>query len=178
MTKLNSDHTRLTVITNEEFKTFFKGTYFGNHSSIDTSVISVDTQDPITIKELEDWIQALKSGKYIPGKKSLVVPNTNSSGEKTHSYCCLGVYASLNNMLLEDDSYYSFNPNNLLEKEFMFSHASQDVLKYNNKPYKLSGSLQALLARCNDINPESNFDLIIKFLEELVLPKVKLYWSA
>lgn len=56
-------------------------------------------------KEQQEWLDALRSGEYKQGQELLVQDDPNGPGDL---YCCLGVLASINNAL-EDENFVNGN---------------------------------------------------------------------
>ena len=56
----------------------------------------------LTEAEFDQWIAALRSGKYLQGTGVLCRTEANSEGESEKTYCCLGVLSKQLGLLDED----------------------------------------------------------------------------
>lgn len=103
--------------------------------------------DKIT-KELDEWIEALKSGNYKQGKYRLKSDDS--------SYCCLGVLAEVNGIKINNDNtiltkYLIKDPTNYIIKHF---------INTNNHEFN-----QTIFAQLND-KEDKSFEEIADYILE------------
>lgn len=109
--------------------------------------------DTITKRQARRLIKALESGEYKKTKNSLC----NKRGD---AFCCLGVYADIQGAKWETNLYGNLYPENNNENTVLLEYVWAGGL---------SQDTQIRLAEIND--KSRNFNRVIKYLKEEILPK-------
>lgn len=138
------------------------------------------TKNPITVEQMENWIDSLKKNMYGQGspkhgykhgRGKLV--STDGFDDKIKCHCCLGVIADLNNEL-SDDEWFKFSPSEVEHG----SHGSSGSLFVNNDHYYyLSDMVQSLFMSINDHpHNKDGYLFIHDILKDVFLPKLKEFY--
>lgn len=155
-------------------------------------LFDVNTVSPLTVEELENWIDVLKNGnsegKVYKPTSGYLKQIEKKNQETIQFHCCLGVLAQEKNMLSKSTMYdnnfvFALNDGkdvNTINVDFYDSYLKiKDTPEIGNNgttiQYFLSYALQSQLARINDDRKEDNYDEVISVLENKVLPVLKEY---
>jgi hypothetical protein len=112
---------------------------------ISRTTLKKERKISLTEEQLEEWVAALRSGKYKQGIGRL-------KHKITGEYCCLGVYAELNDLFSETDSIYG-----------EITWRNNEVFKAFLPSKVISWDIQALLGRLNDSGePFENIAAVIE----------------
>lgn len=106
---------------------------------------------------VQNWIDALRSGKYNQGRKYL-----HTYIDSDHRFCCLGVLCDLNTSVVKKQEKVD------KELEFTFFSYDQYIAMLPDK-FKMPKDLQLTLMSMNDSG--ESFEKIADYIEKKLLKK-------
>ena len=130
--------------------------------------------ESINFPKLKEWIDALKSGEYKHGTKSLYEVGYDESDNKCTFHCCLGVLCKINgyaeaenfkqHRVMKKDTMYTNNsdvPDNLLREIFTLK-------EYDSPRLTCELGLGKSFAAINDKITTTSYEPIIEVLEQIL----------